>query len=75
MSMSSSELIPHSRRNDNETKMRKQAAANALQNYSILMLHATRDNESPAKTRLKMMRLLTELPAQDTKKPKRTLYA
>ncbi|KAI9027108.1 hypothetical protein CLU79DRAFT_833047 [Phycomyces nitens] len=69
--MASPELTVQQRRNDNETKLKRQTAANALQNYSILSLHAMRDNESPAKTRLKMMRLLTDLPLADQKKPKR----
>lgn len=62
MSSSRQDLIHHSRREDNAILIKRQAAANALQQYSLLALQAVKDCESPAKTRLKMMRILTDLP-------------
>ncbi|KAL0145707.1 hypothetical protein V8B55DRAFT_1431171 [Mucor lusitanicus] len=62
MSSIDSNLIYQPRRADNATKIKRQAAANALQQYSLLALQAVKDGESPAKTRLKMMRALTDLP-------------
>ncbi|KAI8881906.1 hypothetical protein K501DRAFT_142755, partial [Backusella circina FSU 941] len=63
------DLVYQSKRLDNATKIKKQAAANALQNYSLLALQAIKDGESPAKTRLRMMKTLTDLP---TELPKET---
>ncbi|CDS05986.1 hypothetical protein LRAMOSA08514 [Lichtheimia ramosa] len=43
-------------RDDNTVKLRRQEAANALQRYPVLALHAVRNGESPAMMRLKLMR-------------------
>ncbi|KAG2201339.1 hypothetical protein INT47_001427, partial [Mucor saturninus] len=64
MSTLTQDLVYQSRRVDNATKIKRQAAANALQQYSLLALQAVKDCESPAKTRLKMMRTLTDLPTE-----------
>ncbi|CAO3701910.1 unnamed protein product [Rhizopus stolonifer] len=59
-------LVPTSVRMDNATIHERQAAANKLQQYSLLSLQSVRDEQSPAKTRLNMMRTLTGLPIKDT---------
>ncbi|KAI8066215.1 uncharacterized protein B0P05DRAFT_553423 [Gilbertella persicaria] len=50
------ELFHHSKRADNTTQIKRQSAANVLQQYSLLAMNSLKDCESPAKTRLKMMR-------------------
>lgn len=45
MSSSDSNLIYQPRRADNATKIKRQAAANALQQYSLLALQAVKDGE------------------------------
>ncbi|KAG2224267.1 hypothetical protein INT45_000298, partial [Circinella minor] len=47
--------IKQTRRDDHGVQLRRQAAATALQQYSVLALHSVRDVETPARTRLKMM--------------------
>ncbi|KAG1052930.1 hypothetical protein G6F43_004962 [Rhizopus delemar] len=60
------QLVPISKRNDNATMNERQAAANTLQQYSLLALQSIKDEQSPAKTRLKMMSIMTDLPTKDT---------
>lgn len=45
MSTSTQDLVYQSRRVDNATKIKRQAAANALQQYSLLALQAVKDCE------------------------------
>lgn len=45
MSSSQQDLIHHSRREDNAILIKRQAAANALQQYSLLALQAVKDCE------------------------------
>jgi len=45
MSSIDSNLIYQPRRADNATKIKRQAAANALQQYSLLALQAIKDGE------------------------------
>lgn len=45
MSSSRQDLIHHSRREDNAILIKRQAAANALQQYSLLALQAVKDCE------------------------------
>ncbi|KAG1504483.1 hypothetical protein G6F47_000781 [Rhizopus delemar] len=60
------QLVPISKRNDNATMNERQAAANTLQQYPLLALQSIKDEQSPAKTRLKMMSIMTDLPTKDT---------
>ncbi|SAM08619.1 hypothetical protein [Absidia glauca] len=57
-----SSLIYQSTRIDSDTKTKRQYAANVLQQYSFQALHALQHNQTPAKSRLDMMRLMTGLP-------------
>ncbi|CAO3643163.1 unnamed protein product [Cunninghamella blakesleeana] len=50
------------RRESNDARIKKQYAANILQQYSLQALHSVQHDQSPAKTRLEMMRIMTELP-------------
>jgi hypothetical protein len=45
MSSSTQDLVYQSRRIDNAAKIKRQAAANALQQYSLLALQAVKDCE------------------------------
>lgn len=45
MSGTNQDLVYQSRRVDNATKIKRQAAANALQQYSLLALQAVKDCE------------------------------
>jgi hypothetical protein len=45
MSSANQDLVYQSRRVDNATKIKRQAAANALQQYSMLALQAIKDCE------------------------------
>lgn len=45
MSSSNQDLVYQSKRIDNATKIKRQAAANALQQYSLLALQAVKDGE------------------------------
>ncbi|KAL1936118.1 hypothetical protein VTP01DRAFT_252 [Rhizomucor pusillus] len=58
------------RQHDQEWKQNQQAAAYALQHYSVLAQHAFQKGESPAQTRLKMMRIVSGLPAERPPEPK-----
>lgn len=51
-------------RDDNTVKLRRQEAANALQRYPVLALHAVRNGESPAMMRLKLMSIMSNRPLQ-----------
>ncbi|CDH60736.1 predicted protein [Lichtheimia corymbifera JMRC:FSU:9682] len=51
-------------RDDNAVKLRRQEAANALQRYPVLALHAVRNGESPAMMRLKLMSMMSNRPLQ-----------
>ncbi|CAI2175296.1 8504_t:CDS:2 [Funneliformis geosporum] len=50
------------RKIDSEHKEIKQTAVKALHQNSIIAMHAIASGESPARTRLRMLRYLTSLP-------------
>lgn len=56
---------PLSKRDDYATVHKRQAAANALQNYSILALQSIKDEQCPARSRLKMMSIITDLSSEN----------
>ncbi|ORZ05793.1 hypothetical protein BCR42DRAFT_443522 [Absidia repens] len=71
------ELVYQSTRQDSDSRAKKQYAANVLQQYSFQALHALKHNQSPAKTRLDMMRVMTDLPksVQDSAQYRKTSVA
>ncbi|CAG8436094.1 3407_t:CDS:2 [Scutellospora calospora] len=56
----SSKVVARSQRADSEQEEVRQSAVNALHKYSILAMHAIASEESPAQTRLRMLRYLTD---------------
>ncbi|CAB4445666.1 unnamed protein product [Rhizophagus irregularis] len=52
---------------DSEQEEIKQTAVNALHQNSILAMHVIASGESPARTRLRMLRYLTGLPQPENK--------
>ncbi|CAG8482219.1 10326_t:CDS:2 [Funneliformis caledonium] len=51
---------------DGERKEIKQTAVKALHQNSILAMHAIASGDSPARTRLRMLRYLTSLPQSES---------
>ncbi|KAL1922892.1 uncharacterized protein VTP21DRAFT_9268 [Calcarisporiella thermophila] len=73
-SSSTSPVLPpvtRAQRNDLELNELRQSAADTLQLESLLVMHAIAREESPAKTRLRMVRYICGFPQPRTGYPSR----